>query len=1005
MTRFRDLLSGTPLLPRILVLLDDSQNNWLRDLGKNDFLHSKSIENLLDRLVPDLLKADQTLFDHGEIFILLAAVYLHDIGRKTVEDRHELESYWQIRENFAKFNLPNSFVADAIAQVCAAHAPESVWPIEKCDKNFGIAGFTSSGRPFNLQRLGALLRIADELENSYVRVQGIHGQQRSLRNLIRDVNPIPTKGIIEIQAQPGDWSDWNRLLEMRDRCQKRLREVVKYLEDMRLNYYQVWLTPDNFFVPLTPIQGVQTYYDMVEAVATVAESHYSSVDILTKVKDCEISVLCTDKRLGIVSRTAILVRNSITKPQSDEIRGVLTQLKKEGDIDHGLVVVNQYPADEVSQIISVYGFPVLTLKALIDDLYQLQTAMRRFAKAYEEKEIFSRGLYVKPTGSTESGGLSVDLEDYIFSWIENTHHMQLTVLGDYGAGKSTLAERIAYLSAKRYLEMGSESRIPILLRLKEFGESYSLESTLTDTLVNQIGIEMSYKVFQALNRAGRFLLILDGFDEIPDLVNEGAVLRAFRKIDQLVNINSKVMLTCRTHFFKSNFDVHKLHEGTVLYESIDQKFGYSLVFVNPFSQGQIEEYMTKWAVKDSPTYIKIIRDVYNLADLATRPALLNIIAKTIPQLAELEMNAINAASLYELYVRFWLERDDWRSNLKPDERSMLAESLTEYLFVQGIANIHFSKLPELGAKWRQDPGSTHDLDILDYELRTCSFLRRDHKGNYTFVHKSFQEYMLARILFRQVFDSTTDVKTNWALPFEKDSVLPETPIATNETEAFFLQLIDMRRRGTTIKKIADLIAGRNRAENIVVRSFIKLGVDNCSSFFTKLMVEYTSKVDRNLLASAIMKSSDWRSGLFLLKTTIQSNPQDDRLSEFITALQVVASDEQSQKTDELEELFEEMHKQFLPHIADKSLPLPEYPFSRAKGQEELSGLIANVQDDAEKDEIKRKWRAQWYRKKTEYDKKQRMSQRTAARQRKNEFKDDLQKKKEGMAPPTSKKSK
>ena len=51
MVRFRELLKDTIFGDRFNLLIEDSKNKWLRDLGKNDFIHSSNIEKYLDRLV------------------------------------------------------------------------------------------------------------------------------------------------------------------------------------------------------------------------------------------------------------------------------------------------------------------------------------------------------------------------------------------------------------------------------------------------------------------------------------------------------------------------------------------------------------------------------------------------------------------------------------------------------------------------------------------------------------------------------------------------------------------------------------------------------------------------------------------------------------------------------------------------------------------------------------------------------------------------------------------
>uniref|UniRef100_UPI0027BAFEED HD domain-containing protein n=1 Tax=Desulfobulbus sp. TaxID=895 RepID=UPI0027BAFEED len=349
--RFREIIEHTVLWARFQLTIDEAQNNWLRSLGKNDFLHSKNVEMILDRLVPDHIKTDQNIFDHGEIFILLEAIYLHDIGRLQSNLHHEMESYEIIKNNYSKFHLQNLFEADAISQVCAAHADEAIWPIKKCEKNYGISNLTSSGRTFNLQKLGALLRIADELDNSFIRVNGLRGEEGSIRHIIRDVNPIPSKGIVEIQAHPITWEDWIILLKIKDYTQKRIREVQSYLEESKLEYYQVWLRPNNFQAPLNLPQPISNYHDLIESVANLIAPRFTSVEMLENINNCEISILCKDIKFGITTITAILVTPNLDKSTAYEFRGALTYLRDQHKIHTGMVVVEQQAQEDVKHII------------------------------------------------------------------------------------------------------------------------------------------------------------------------------------------------------------------------------------------------------------------------------------------------------------------------------------------------------------------------------------------------------------------------------------------------------------------------------------------------------------------------------------------------------------------------------------------------------------------------------------------------------------------------------
>ena len=77
-------------------------------------------------------------------------------------------------------------------------------------------------------------------------------------------------------------------------------------------------------------------------------------------------------------------------------------------------------------------------------------------------------------------------------------------------------------------------RIPLLLRLKDVAALPSIEAAVTNVLVNELGLEINYRAFEALNKTGRFVLLLDGFEEIPGLFTERSVLEHFRELDKLV---------------------------------------------------------------------------------------------------------------------------------------------------------------------------------------------------------------------------------------------------------------------------------------------------------------------------------------------------------------------------------------------------------------------------------------------------------------------------------------
>lgn len=232
------------LYKRFDQLCQDASCTVLRELGKNDSIHSEAIITILDKMIPeDVMKNDDLLPPEG-IYLLLTAIYLHDVGRTNAVGHHEINSYDMIKTNPTQFFLYEPYIHEAVADICAAHASEKTWPLSKCKTAYGIEGL--SKKPLNLAHLGALLRIADELENTYVRVRGISSQADSPRHLIRFINPIPQQKLIEIQCEPKTQSDFDSLQKMCEYTNKRLKEVTKYLAEMRIYYDKVVMTPDCF---------------------------------------------------------------------------------------------------------------------------------------------------------------------------------------------------------------------------------------------------------------------------------------------------------------------------------------------------------------------------------------------------------------------------------------------------------------------------------------------------------------------------------------------------------------------------------------------------------------------------------------------------------------------------------------------------------------------------------------------------------------------------------------
>jgi GTPase SAR1 family protein len=664
-------------------------------------------------------------------------------------------------------------------------------------------------------------------------------------------------------------------------------------------------------------------------------------------------------------------------------------------INAWIVVTVDETIPEISEIISKAGCNVLTLDKLLRQLHDYETPLKRHVSLYENQSIFLEDLFINLKATKETGESIDNIVHYIENWIHTGEGAQLTLLGDFGSGKTTISDRLMHNCAIKYIE-GETDRIPILLRLRDLGAGNTIEASITNILVNQYKLDINFNVFNSLNKMGKFLLILDGFDEIPFTITETAILRAFREIDKLVEENSKVILTCRTHFFKDNSMIHELYKGTILYDAIAGKLGYELVFLEAFSREQVRDYIERWAKEDSTKFMNTIEEVYNLSDLATRPVLLNMIAKTIPQLDKMAQSTVNAASLYSLYIRFWLERDDWRSELTVPQRKSLAKLLSSFFFLGGLSEIHHTDLPLL-TKQISTIHKNINVDIIEYELRTCNFLRRDHNGTYRFVHKSFMEYLLAQNIVDEMFNNNHDLSLRWLLPVETKSPPKGMIFGTTEMESFFFQIIESKLLDINPEDLYEITKNRKRTHNLTANTIYKLKLLGFGSFFAKSLIDQIVPIDVNMAAHCLTLSNDFDKQFEWIVSTITTNRSrsidPDKLAIAYDCLVDALRTKEQKYIDALTDAIKtyELSMDNTECGSNDGITTKGYPYLRSEKRKALEIILKDLVDPAEIIKARKEFYRNWEKDKAIYNQKQEIEIKQEKLTFKESFSKDLKK--------------
>jgi Restriction endonuclease/NACHT domain len=410
-----------------------------------------------------------------------------------------------------------------------------------------------------------------------------------------------------------------------------------------------------------------------------------------------------------------------------------------------------------------------------DELREKRADFRPYLEAmvseYESSAFFMRKYYLNLDATTDLQKTPAPLDELLDGFCEDRlTGPLLLVLGDLGAGKSTTLRRFFWRKAKDYLTGNRNSRIPILINLKDFHVTMDLNKTLIGTLIDEYGLRLDgLRTFRNLNAEGRLTILLDSFDEMLARVGPDYLSYAFQQFEKVVCPKAKVVITIRTHFLKDSSHLGKLGSASDLQLYAREK-GYPAAYIQPLGPDKIEDYIRHVAGFSTDKVLGNER----LGQLSSRPILLDMVVETLPQLLSLPKEP-RISDLYYTYTEQWLDRDDWRCKMTHAERRFFSEELASLFHKRRITSVHFSDLQPIIKDYFPELRQFSELEHFDVDVRTSSFLSRNARGDYSFSHKSFFEYFLASKIIR-------DAKTRTKMENGKAAKLA-TPRGSREPPA------------------------------------------------------------------------------------------------------------------------------------------------------------------------------------------------------------------------------
>ena len=138
--------------------------------------------------------------------------------------------------------------------------------------------------------------------------------------------------------------------------------------------------------------------------------------------------------------------------------------------------------------------------------------------------------------------------------------------------------------------------MPVRIDLRHADREFSLEGLILNHLYRSGLPQVSFDIFLYSLFEGNIVLILDGFDEMAARVSPLVTRRNFHELARCVQKRSKVLLTCRTHYFKSRTEEEEVILGDrnkfdanvrELYWELISRKGYRIAYLSPFTFSQV----------------------------------------------------------------------------------------------------------------------------------------------------------------------------------------------------------------------------------------------------------------------------------------------------------------------------------------------------------------------------------------------------------------------------------
>lgn len=262
----------------------------------------------------------------------------------------------------------------------------------------------------------------------------------------------------------------------------------------------------------------------------------------------KVDLFFTETSFSKTYRYAVECKNYKEKLQKSDILEIVSDYSALLDsnlIDRLLIISKEGLGPSSIEFLNLKNnIEHITLIELINTTIDFSQYINYLISEYENSEDGLSNYYISI--NTKLNSISrdntIDLKTIIDQWINSLDFKPIAILGSYGQGKTSFSKYLAYTLSKNFRNDNS-SRIPIYIKLGAISKEQSIEGLLGKVFTST-GLVRNYNFysFMQLNKAGRFVIILDGFDEMKHSLSWEEFKYNFEQLNKLVTVINRLVI-------------------------------------------------------------------------------------------------------------------------------------------------------------------------------------------------------------------------------------------------------------------------------------------------------------------------------------------------------------------------------------------------------------------------------------------------------------------------------